>query len=132
MRYLLDTDTCIAAMRRNAAVVRRMSGYDPIDFVISSITKYELLTGVEKCSDPIRERAKIDLLVSTMIMLPFDDSAARSAAIIRADLERRGTPIGPYDVLLAGQAQANQLIVVTGNSGEFERVSGLRVEDWRA
>jgi len=131
MRYLLDTDTCIAAMRMHPGVVRRMADSSPFECVISSITKYELWTGVEKCADPLRERGKVEYIFSTISELPFDDSAAVQAATIRATLERQGTPIGPYDVLLAGQALANHLIMVTGNTREFLRVHGLNVENWR-
>lgn len=132
MKYLLDTDICIAAMRRSPNVVQRMSGVSPDECVASSITKYELLTGVEKCADPQREQIKVDLIFATLIELPFDDASAVHAARIRAFLERQGTPIGPYDVLLAGQAQSHQLILVTGNSREFLRIPGLQVENWQS
>jgi tRNA(fMet)-specific endonuclease VapC len=131
MQYLLDTDICIAVMRRHPGVARRMAAAAPRDCVISAITEYELVTGAEKSLNPPLERQKVDLLLSTLTVLPFDEDAAIQAATIRALLEKNGTPIGPYDVLLAGQASANQLIIVTGNTREFSSVPGLQVENWR-
>ena len=130
MRYLLDTNTCIAAMRQNAAVVKRFSALSPIDCVISTITSYELFTGVEKCADPVRERSKIQLLLTTVCQLVFDAAAAQESARIRALLEVQGRMIGPYDILLAGHALAAGLTMVTANTGEFSRVPALVLENW--
>lgn len=132
MRYLLDTNICIAAMRNNALVVARMAAVPPADCVISTITSYELYTGVEKCADPAKELAKVRSLVATVRELPFDVPAAREAARQRALLEAQGRMIGPYDILLAGHALSAGLILVTANTGEFSRVPGLRLENWRA
>ena len=100
------------------------------DCAISTITSYELFTGVEKCSNPIKERAKVELLLSTVHEVPFEAGAAREAARIRALLESLGQPIGPYDLLLAGQALALSLTLVTANTKEFSRVPGLSLADW--
>jgi tRNA(fMet)-specific endonuclease VapC len=132
MRYLLDTNACIAAMRNHPKLVLRMAAVSPGDCVISAITSYELFTGVEKCSQPAKERAKVDLLLKTVPELAFEPTAAREAARIRALLESQGQPIGPYDVLLAGQALAQSLILVTANTKEFSRVPGLSLEDWQS
>jgi len=132
MAYLLDTDVCIAAMRRNVNVVTRLSSCAPTDCIISSITAYELFTGVEKCAAPDVERHKVARLMEAVIVAPFDMEAARAAASIRAELERSGRIIGPYDLLLAGQAVANSLVLVTNNFDEFNRVAGLRLENWQA
>ena len=131
MRYLLDTNTCIGAMRNDPMIVGRMSALSPGDCAISAITGYELYTGVEKCSDPARERAKVEVLLGTVNTLPFDAAAAREAARIRATLESQGLSIGPYDVLLAGHAIAADLVIVTDNTGEFRRAPGLTIENWR-
>jgi tRNA(fMet)-specific endonuclease VapC len=128
MRYLFDTNTCISLMRNDPAVVARMAKLSPDDCAISTITSYELYTGVEKCSNPEREAAKVRTLLTTVHALPFDTPAAKEAARIRAELESRGCLIGPYDLLLAGHAIAAQLIMVTANSDEFGRVRGLKVE----
>jgi tRNA(fMet)-specific endonuclease VapC len=130
MRYLLDTNTCIAVMRGHVAVVQRMAAAAPTDCAISTITSYELYTGAEKCSQPARERSKIDILIAAIHEIPFEPVAAREAARIRALLEAQGQPIGPYDTLLAAQALALSLILVTANTGEFSRVPGLPLENW--
>jgi tRNA(fMet)-specific endonuclease VapC len=130
MRYLLDTNTCISVMRNEPACLARMSAASPEDCAISTVTTYELYTGVEKCSNPSREGAKVTTLVRTVHTLPFDSAAAREAARIRAVLESQGRQIGPYDVLLAGHAIAAGLILVSANTAEFNRVVGLVLENW--
>jgi tRNA(fMet)-specific endonuclease VapC len=122
---------CIAAMRSHPKVIQRMAAVPPGDCAISAITGYELYTGVEKCSNPAKERAKVDLLLKTVQHLLFEFSAAEEAARIRALLESQGQPIGPYDVLLAGQARSGSLILVTDNTREFSRVPGLTLENWQ-
>jgi tRNA(fMet)-specific endonuclease VapC len=131
MRYLLDTNTCISVMRNERSAVARMSAVSPGDCAISTITSYELYTGVEKCSDPVRERTKVEALLKAVHTLPFDLAAARRAAGIRAALESQGRPIGPYDVLLAGHAVAAGLVLVTANTAELTRVAALALENWR-
>jgi tRNA(fMet)-specific endonuclease VapC len=130
MRYLLDTNTCISLMRNSPAVVARMATVSPDDCAISTITSYELYTGVQKCSDPGREAAKVRILLSTVHTLPFDSAAAMEGARIRAELEFQGPLIGPYDLLLAGHAVATGLILVTANTDEFNRVRELKIEDF--
>ena len=130
LRYLLDTNTCIAAMRHHTLVLQRMAAVPPADCAISSITSYELFTGVEKCADPAKELAKVDLLLATVGELVFDGEAAREAGRIRALLESQGCMIGAYDVLLAGHARSASLTLVTANTAEFSRVPGLKLEDW--
>jgi tRNA(fMet)-specific endonuclease VapC len=131
MRYLLDTNTCIRLMRNEPTVVARLSATSPGDCAISTITTYELYTGVEKCADPNREAAKVGTLLNTVHTLPFDAGAAQQAARSRAKLESQGLRIGPYDLLLAGHAVAAGLILVTANTAEFARIAGLAVENWR-
>jgi tRNA(fMet)-specific endonuclease VapC len=85
---------------------------------------------VGKAQHPDRELARVERFVAAIIELPFDRAAAEVAARIRIDLEGRGMPIGPYDLLIAGQALANNLTLVTGNVQEFQRVAGLKIESW--
>jgi tRNA(fMet)-specific endonuclease VapC len=132
VNYLLDTNTCIAAMRNHPHVVRRLVSLSPGDCAISTITVYELLTGVAKCSDPVRELAKVNHLMQVIGELTFDATAAAEAAAIRARLEAQGQTIGPYDLLLAGQARSLQLTLVTHNTREFSRVVGLVIENWES
>jgi len=130
MLYLLDTNTCIAAMRHHPLVVSRMAIIAPTDCAISTITSYELHTGIEKCADPAKERAKVHLLLSTVHELVFDGPAARECGRIRAFLESQGLMIGPYDILLAGHALSVGVTLVTANTGEFSRVPALKIENW--
>jgi tRNA(fMet)-specific endonuclease VapC len=130
MRYLFDTNTCISLMRNEPAVIARMATVSPHDCAISTITSYELYTGVQKCSDPGREATKVRALLNTVHTLPFDAAAALEGAKIRAELESQGRLIGPYDLLLAGHALAAQLILVTANTDEFSRVQELRIENF--
>jgi tRNA(fMet)-specific endonuclease VapC len=99
--------------------------------VILTITSYELYTGSAKCESPDNEQAKVDLLLRTVIELPFNQAAARVAGRIRGLLESKGEMIGPYDILLAAQALAAGLTLVTANVNEFQRVPGLTVENWQ-
>jgi tRNA(fMet)-specific endonuclease VapC len=117
-------------MRGVPKVVAAMATKLPGDIAISSITCYELYVGVEKCANPTRERAKVGTLIQTLQEVTFDFAAAGHAARIRADLESRGEMIGPYDVLIAGHAQALGLSLVTANVSEFRRIPGLALEDW--
>jgi tRNA(fMet)-specific endonuclease VapC len=129
-RYLLDTNTCIGVLRSQPKVTKRMAAVPPGDCGISTITSYELFTGVEKCANPAKERAKVELLLKTVDEMPFESADAKEAGRIRALLESQAQPIGPYDLLLAGQALALSMILVTANTNEFSRVPGLTLENW--
>jgi len=130
MTHLLDTDTCIGVLRQQSGMVQRLSRLAPTDCAVSTVTVYELFCGVEKAQDPSKERQKVERFVSAIIELPLDRAAAERAAQIRVELERQGQPIGPYDLLIAGQAVASGLTLVSNNVGEFQRVGGLRLESW--
>ena len=132
MKVMLDTNTCIAVMRGNPKSLARMEALLPGDCAISVITVYELFTGVAKCQDPARERARVMRLLAQVHILSFSSAAAEQAAGVRADLERTGRVIGPYDLLLAGHALSLGLHISTNNTDEFTRVAGLQVEDWLA
>lgn len=130
MRYLLDTNTCIELMRNHPNVVERMLAVAPSDCFVSTITTYELYTGIAKCAAPDKERGKVNKLLSVVQEQAFDQSAAREAGRLRGILESRGEMIGPYDVLIAAQALSSELIVITANTSEFQRVPRLRLENW--
>lgn len=132
MRVLLDTNVCIAVMRGHERAVARLSATPPADCAVSVVTAYELFTGVAKCREPERERAKVVRLLTAMSVLSFDEPAAKRAAEVRAQLESAGQVNGPYDLLIAGHALSVGLAVATNNVTEFSRVSGLKVEDWLA
>jgi tRNA(fMet)-specific endonuclease VapC len=130
MTHVLDTDTCIGVLRQRPGMVARLNLLSPNDCGVSEVTVYELFCGVEKAQDPARERQKVERFLSVIIELPLDRSAAETAARVRIDLESKGTPIGPYDLLIAGHALAQNLTLVTNNLGEFQRVTGLKLESW--
>lgn len=131
MTHLLDTNTCIAVMKGNPQVKAQMAGHPPDELAVSVITIYELFSGVERCEQPANEMLKIERLTKPIHVLPFDEAGASSAAGIRWELEQAGKVIGPYDLLIAGHAKSLNLTVVTNNTREFNRVSGLNVEDWQ-
>ena len=130
MIYLLDTDTCIAVLRQKPAALARLEALSPDDCGISSVTAFELFAGAEKSRSPQAVRAKLERFFSVVDVLEFEETAAAQAAIVRATLEKAGTPIGPYDLLIAGHALCLGVTLVTGNTDEFQRVAGLRIETW--
>jgi len=130
MKVLLDMNICIALMKGREMAVRRLQDFQPSECVMSTVTSYELLTGVLKCQNPGREREKVLRLMAVVHALPFDDAAAAKAAEVRAHLESMGKVCEPYDMLLAGHALSRQLRVAPHNVSEFSRVPGLVVEDW--
>ncbi|WP_218188168.1 type II toxin-antitoxin system VapC family toxin [Desulfosarcina cetonica] len=100
------------------------------DIGIPTVVLFELQVGIAKSVSPRKRIVQLDSLTSVVNILPFGTKEVRSAAAIRADLEKKGTPIGPYDVLIAGTALSNKGTIVTHNIKEFERVEGLPLEDW--
>lgn len=131
MKYMLDTNICIYTIKyKPPEVIKAFLCHEPDDMCISSITYGELMHGVEKSQAVERNRAAITLFLSAISILPFDSDAAEEYGAVRADLERKGTPIGPMDMLIAGHARSRGLILVTNNTREFFRVNELEVEDW--
>lgn len=134
MRFLLDTNILIALLHpeRRQRVLDHLAGLMPSDVATSAIAAHELSFGAAKSSRPEENRRRFDLLFQDLrpIELTRDDAVA--AGFIRADLRAAGTPLGPYDVLMAGQAKARGLTLVTNNTREFARVDGLEVVDWLA
>ena len=131
MRYLLDTNICIYIIkRRPIEVLDRFKQHSLLDVAISTITLFELQFGVEKSQYRKRAQSALEKFLQPLTVLVHDCSAAVEAAVIRGQLEKRGTPIGPYDLLIAGLAKSLNLILVTNNSKEFERIEGLQVENW--
>ena len=128
--YVLDTNTLIYFFKDMGNVKHNLLQIPPQDLAIPSVVIYELEYGLAKSNAPQKRRAQIGELCSLVNILPFDEAEAKSAATVRANLEKQGTPIGPQDVLIAGTALANQGVLVTHNTGEFSRVAGLDLEDW--
>lgn len=129
MKYLLDTNAVIELLAGNAHINARARRETPADVVISSIVSHELYFGACKSLRRESNLARVDALLFET--LDFDKEDSRAAGEIRAGLALRGQSIGPYDVLIAGQALARGLVLVTHNTGEFSRVAGLAVEDWQ-
>jgi tRNA(fMet)-specific endonuclease VapC len=132
MKYLLDTNVWIDYLNKSfPGVTARIVSAAPDDLGLSSIVLSELRYGADKSGNPQRNHARLDLLASEVPRLDFDDAAALAFGSLRVHLEAQGTPIGPYDMLIAGQALSQGLILVTDNLGEFNRVPGLQTENWR-
>ena len=130
LRYMLDTNLCIRVLRDRPQCIRARFNAEADGLAIPTIVLTELLHGAAKSARPIENRAEVERFASRVEVLPFDASAAAHAGEIRATLEREGHRIGGYDVLIAGHARSRGLIIVTCNMGEFDRVDGLRCEDW--
>jgi tRNA(fMet)-specific endonuclease VapC len=129
MKYLLDANMVIALLNdRDSRPARRLRRHKPGDIAISAIVAHELYYGAFKSARPTQNVALIDNL--RFPILEFDSEDARDAGELRAWLALRGTLIGPYDMLIAGQARARNLVLATRNTGEFRRVPGLKIEDW--
>lgn len=128
MRFLLDANAVIAILKANPAVIARLRAHAPADFGLPSIVAHELVYGARKSRRVAENLARLSALRFEVV--PFDAEDAEAAGALRARLAAAGTPIGPYDVLIAGQALARGLTVVTHNTREFARVEGLLVEDW--
>ena len=129
--YLLDTDTCMDLIhRRSPSVIQAITRLEPNQVKLSAVSLAELEYGAAKSRH--REKNRIALLrfAAAFDIVPFDDRDAEVYGSIRAGLERRGQPMGPYDLEIAAQAVTRGLVLVTSNVDEFQRVPGLRIENW--
>lgn len=132
MKYLLDTNMCIYAQKKNQGVLDKIREYFQDGLAISTITLAELEYGVQASAAPEKNTIALMKFLSIVDILPFDSSAAEEYGKICADLRKKGTPIGTMDMLIAAHARAENLIVVTHNTREFKRVEGLLLDDWFA
>ena len=129
--YLLDSNICIFLIRNKTLLLReRIKMYSPSLLHLSVITVAELEYGAAKSKNPVKEHQAVLDFVSPFKIIDFKPNDAENFGLIRAYLEKKETPIGPYDMEIAAQAMTNNLIVVTNNVGEFERVPWIKVEDW--
>jgi len=129
MRFSLDTNSVITVMNGRVPMLRdRVATALNQGVGVSSVAMIELAYGAFNSERVLENLRRIAVLEFTVLDFDLDD--ARAAGSIRAELKKAGTPIGHYDLLIAGQALARNLVVVTANVGEFARVQGLRVEDW--
>ncbi|PWQ98072.1 type II toxin-antitoxin system tRNA(fMet)-specific endonuclease VapC [Leucothrix pacifica] len=130
LKYMLDTNIVIYVIKRKPIEVLDTFNQHADQLAISSITLAELLHGAEKSEYVERNLRKIEDFVSRLEVLEYTSNAAAHYGDIRADLERKGTPIGVNDLHIAGHARSEGLVVVTNNLREFERVDGLRTDNW--
>lgn len=129
MAFLLDTNAVIALLKAaDTPVERRVRGCAPAEVFVSAIVLHELFYGAFRSARTERNLALVESL--RFGVLEFSREDARAAGEVRALLAAKGRPIGPYDVLIAGQARARGMVLVTHNTDEFSRVPGLLVEDW--
>ena len=130
LRYMLDTDICIYALRHQFPTLQDMFNRRAEQLAVSPVVLGELYFGVEKSARPDDNLKVLESFAARLEVLPFDAAAAAHSGQIRASLHRAGQPIGPYDLMIAGHARSLGLVLVTHNTREFGRVPGLLVEDW--
>ena len=130
MKFLLDTDTCIYALKQNPAVLKHLLAQSREDIAASAITEAELRTGAAKSTSAAKTLRLVENFLRPLAIVEFTSNDAASYAQVRAKLERAGTPIGPLDTLIAAQAVARKLVLVSNNEREFSRIAGLSIENW--
>jgi len=128
--YILDTTILIYFFKGIGQVSQNLLNTPPNEIAIPTIVLYELEYGIAKSSSPEKRTRQLSEICSVVKILPFTDNDARQSALIRAELESKGKPIGPYDLLIAGIAVANNGVLITNNTAEFKHVSTLRIGNW--
>lgn len=131
MTYCLDTNTIIDAMRASSPhLIRHFQRLTPDRIAVPTAVKAELLHGAEKSASPRENSRRIEEFLAPYQLLPFSDAATYFYGRIRAQLEKKGVPIGPIDLVIAATALAHRAVLVTANVREFSRVPGLQLENW--
>lgn len=128
--YVLDTNTLIYFFKGMGNVSHRLLAITPQEMAIPAIVLFELEYGIAKSSSPKKRQAQLKEMCALVRVLPFGNEEARLAALIRAQLDKKGTPIGTCDLLIAGTALATQGVLVTRNTRGFSRVRNLKIENW--
>lgn len=128
--YVLDTNTLIYFFKGMGNVAEKFLNVPPKEIAIPSVVIFELEYGIAKSTSPQKRTKQLREISSLVNVLSFDEHVAVHAANIRAELDKKGLPIGPYDVLIAGTALAHQGVLVTNNTKEFQRVDSLRLDNW--
>jgi len=128
--YLLDTNTLIYFFKGMGSISENLLSHSPKDIAIPSVVVYELEVGIAKSTMPEKREKQLQSLLSQVEVIDFTCKEAKAAATVRADLEKRGEPIGPIDTLIAGFSLAHNYTLVTNNTKEFQKVKGIRLENW--
>jgi tRNA(fMet)-specific endonuclease VapC len=128
--YVLDTNTLVYYFKGMGNVAYKFLKHAPSEIAVPTIVIYEIEVGVAKSTSPKKRSLQLKDFASSICILPFGSNEATASAKIRAKLEKKGRTIGPYDILIAGTALANNGTLVTHNVSEFNRVDNLRIEDW--
>ncbi len=131
-KYMLDTNICIYTIKNRPGEVRDAFIRHQNQLCVGTVTAMELIYGAEKSAVPEKNLRVIEGFLARLTVMDYDLHAAEHTGQLRAELQKQGKPIGPYDQMIAGHARSLGLILVTNNEGEFERVPGLRVENWVA
>ncbi|MCL4201067.1 MAG: type II toxin-antitoxin system VapC family toxin [Pirellulaceae bacterium] len=131
MKYLLDTNICVFVIRRKSPqVLVQLEKYAADEVGVSAVTVAELRYGADKSERPAQNHAALDAFLVPLVTVDFGSEAAECYGKIRSQLERRGTPIGPLDTMIAAHSLCLGVPLVTNNTIEFSRVPGLQFEDW--
>jgi len=131
LKYLLDTNICIYIIKRKPPkIFKKFESLKINDVAISSVTLAELEYGVYKSTQPEKNKIALTKFLAPIAILPFEENAAKAFGTIRTNLELKGRPIGPYDLLIAAHAYALGITLVTNNTKEFKRIKGLKLENW--
>lgn len=130
MKWMLDTDTCIAIIKKHPVALKKLRGKSIGQVGLSSITLGELAFGADKSSRPKDAHVALSEFLLALEIAAFDDHAAMRYGEVRASLARLGKPVGPLDTLIGSHAHALDVILVTHNTREFAQIEGLRLEDW--
>lgn len=129
--FLLDTNVCIHLLNQaHSGIIQHFRQHQPSEIALCSVVKAELLYGARRSQQVEANLQLLKQFFSPLTSLSFDDRCAQEAGQIRADLAAQGKPIGPNDLLIAATARAHDAVLVTHNTGEFARVTGLRIKDW--
>ena len=128
--FMLDTNTLIYFFKGMGEVEEHLFSYSPKDIFIPSIVIYELQVGIAKSNNPKKREKQLSTILEEVNIIEFGEKEAKASALIRAELEKKGTPIGAMDILIAGSAKAHNLTLITHNTREFMRVEGLSLNDW--
>ena len=128
--FILDTNTLIYFFKGLGSVADNLLAVSPKDIGIPAVVLYELEYGIAKSSSPKKRTKQLEELCALVEILTFGNKEAKTSASIRAVLEKKGTPIGPYDVMIAGTVLSRQGVLVTNNTKEFRRVPRLEIVDW--